>query len=143
MLLVRLIPLLHWLGASLITPPDAPAKINLKVEVQNIQAQQGDIYVALFRPGKEFPEGRPYEGRKVYVTGRTMLITFAVEPGDYAVAIYHDENSNGKMDKRLFGIPKEPYGFSNNFRPVVSVPKFQDCRFSIGESGKTISIKLI
>ena len=63
--------------------------------------------------------------------------------GDYAIAVYHDQNGNGKMDKRMFGIPKEPYGFSNNIKPVMSAPKFSECRFTVGDSGKVISIKLL
>ena len=51
-----------------------------------------------------------------------LQTSFNLEPGDYAVAIYHDENGNGQLDKRLFGIPKEPYGFSNNYRPRLSAP---------------------
>ena len=70
-------------------------------------------------------------------------ISFSVEPGDYAIAVYHDQNGNGKMDKRMFGIPKEPYGFSNNIKPVMSAPKFSECRFTVGDSGKAISIKLL
>ena len=38
----------------------------------------------------------------------------------YAVAIYHDENSNKKFDT-FFSIPKEYYGFSNN-APVFFGP---------------------
>ncbi|MGF7216519.1 uncharacterized protein (DUF2141 family) [Spirosoma lacussanchae] len=119
-----------------------PAKVGLTIDIQNIRKKQGAVYIALFEPGKTFPEGNPMEGRKLDVTGSSVKATFSVEPGEYAVAVYHDENGNGKMDKRVFGIPKEPYGFSNNFRPVMSAPKFGDCRFSVNESGKAISIRL-
>ena len=71
-----------------------------------------------------------------------MQTVFSVEPGEYAIAVYHDENNNGHMDKRMFGIPKEPYGFSNNYRPLMSAPTFNDCKFAIGEVEKEISIKL-
>lgn len=117
-------------------------KASLNVEVHNIQSQQGAIYVALFQPGKEFPEGHPIEGKRVNVKGSSIQTSFSVEPGDYAIAVFHDENGNGKMDKRLFGIPKEPYGFSNNFRPKMSAPKFSDCQFQVGNSGKAIRIEL-
>ncbi|GAB3547420.1 DUF2141 domain-containing protein [Spirosoma fluminis] len=120
----------------------APKKANLKVDVQNVRHSKGAVYVALFRPGANFPQGKPMEGRKLDAETNSVSTTFAVEPGDYAVAVYHDENGNGKMDKRVFGIPKEPYGFSNNFRPTMSAPKFGDCKFTVGDDGKAISIKL-
>ncbi len=119
-----------------------PEKASLKVEVQNVRVQKGVVYVALFRSGNNFPQGKPMEGRKLDIGGNSVHTTFSVEPGDYAIAVYHDENGNGKMDKRMFGIPKEPYGFSNNYRPTMSAPKFGDCKFSVGDGGKVVSIKL-
>lgn len=140
--------MLHLLSAlslflSTPTRPAAPQKANLKVEVQNVRVLNGSVYIALFRPGKDFPVGKPIEGKKLYAGSKSVNTTFSVEPGDYAISVYHDENGNGKMDKRMFGIPKEPYGFSNNFKPLMSAPKFSDCQFSVGNSGKVISIKLI
>jgi uncharacterized protein (DUF2141 family) len=137
--------LLSLLNLFLSAPnnPASAGKTNLRVDIQNVRVVKGTVYIALFTPGKDFPEGKPLEGKKVYVGAKSLHTTFSVEPGDYAIAVYHDENDNGKMDTRMFGIPKEPYGFSNNFKPVMSAPKFSDCQFSVGDSGKTISIKLI
>ncbi|HLK98913.1 MAG TPA: DUF2141 domain-containing protein [Hymenobacter sp.] len=136
--------LLSIISLFLFTPTHSALfrKTNLKVEIQNVRVLEGTVHIALYRPGKDFPEGKPLEGKRVDVVSKSVQMTFLVEPGDYAVAVYHDENGNGKMDKRMFGIPREPYGFSNNFKPVISAPKFSDCRFSVGESGKVITIKL-
>ena len=123
--------------------PIAPQKAALKVEIQNIRVLKGTVYVALFRPGKSFPGDNSVDDKKVNAGSKSVQALFSVEPGDYAIAVYHDENSNGKMDKRLFGIPKEPYGFSNNVKPIMSAPKFSDCKFSVGDGGKVISIKLL
>ncbi|AQG78419.1 DUF2141 domain-containing protein [Spirosoma montaniterrae] len=123
-------------------PSANPAKVTLTVDVQNIRIQKGAVYVALHKPSEGFPDSKPFEGKKIDASGKSVRTTFSVEPGTYAVAVYHDENGNGKMDKKMFGIPKEPYGFSNNFRPKFSAPKFGDCQFTLGEGGKEISIKL-
>ncbi|MVM38142.1 DUF2141 domain-containing protein [Spirosoma sp. HMF3257] len=123
--------------------PVAPSsKANLTIDIHNIRSQKGTVYIALFKPDSGFPEGKPVEGKKADIKGNSAQTTFSLEPGEYAVAVFHDENSNGILDKRLFGIPKEPYGFSNNFRPRMSAPKFKDCQFSVDTPGKTISIKL-
>ena len=124
------------------TPDRAAAKVTLTVEVQNVRAQKGAVYFALFKTTDDFPSGKPSEGKKVNATGSQVQTTFSVEPGSYAIAIFHDENANGQMDKKMFGIPKEPYGFSNDFRPKMSAPKFKDCEFTVGSTAKTISIKL-
>lgn len=125
------------------TSVQTPVKTSLTVEVHNIKELSGNISVALFKPCEKFPDCKPVEGKRIDVKKSRIQISFDVEPGDYAVAVYHDVNDNGKLDKKLFGIPKEPYGFSNNYRPVVSAPNFNDCRISVGTGEKTISIKLL
>ena len=119
-----------------------PQKTNLKVDIQNVRSPKGAVYIALYHSAKDFPMGKPIDGKKISVAGLSAQATFSVEPGDYAIAVYHDENGNGQMDKRVFGIPKEPYGFSNNVKPIMSMPKFSDCKFSVGNGGRVISIKL-
>ena len=39
-----------------------------------------------------------------------------IEPGTYAVSLFHDENSNGKLDTNFLGIPREGVGASNDAR---------------------------
>lgn len=136
--------LLLLISLFFLSDPDysGPSKPSLKVDVQNIQLQQGSIHIGLYRACADFPNCEPIELIVVNAKGKSVQAAFSVEPGEYAVAVYHDENGNGQMDKRAFGLPKEPYGFSNNFRPRFSAPKFSDCRFRVGGEGKTISVKL-
>ncbi|GAB4037553.1 DUF2141 domain-containing protein [Spirosoma gilvum] len=136
--------LLPLVGLFLTNPISASSlsKTNLTIEVHNVQTLNGSVFIALFAAGKEFPSGKPIEGEKVAAASHSVQASFSVEPGEYAIAVFHDENGNGQLDKRIFGIPKEPYGFSNNFRPKMSAPKFTDCRFTVGTSSKTIRIKL-
>lgn len=124
------------------TPITTPPKARLQVDIHNVNSRDGFVFVALFKPGKEFPEGKPIEGKQIEASASSVQISFSVEPGNYALALFHDMNSNGKMDKNLFGIPKEPYGFSNNFRPKISVPKFSDCQFSVSEGGRRVRVDL-
>jgi uncharacterized protein (DUF2141 family) len=120
-----------------------PRKATLTVDVRNIQETEGRIQLGLFRPSANFPDKcKPLEARMIVATKGSVRLVFDVEPGDYALAAYHDLNSNGKLDTRLFGIPKEPYGFSNNVRPRMSAPTFADCKVVMGTANKTISIQL-
>lgn len=125
------------------TPVQETTKTNLTVDIQNIKESVGKINVAIFRPCEKFPSCQPVEGKRIEARNGKVQVTFEVEPGDYAVAVYHDVNNNGSLDKKLFGIPKEPYGFSNNYRPIVSGPNFNDCRITIGSASKAIAIKLL
>ncbi len=46
-------------------------------------------------------------------------------PGNYGVVAIHDENSNARLDRNMFGIPKEGFGFANNPHIVLSAPSFR------------------
>ncbi|MEZ0609220.1 DUF2141 domain-containing protein [Fibrella sp. WM1] len=128
---------------SLLAPHPPIKKTTLTVEAQNIRDLKGQVRFGLFASENGFPDkARPMQAKSVGATGRTVQATFEVEPGTYALAIYHDLNSNDKIDKKMFGIPTEPYGFSNNVRPRMSAPSYDDCKVVVGEAGKTISIQL-
>ncbi len=60
--------------------------------------------------------------------------------GNNAVSVFHDANSNAKLDT-FAGIPKEGYGFSRNpgFKPRA--PKFAEAEVVVQGAAKT-TIKL-
>ena len=49
----------------------------------------------------------------------------------FAVAVWHDVNANRKIDKNIFGVPKEPYGFSKNVFGPFGPPDFENVSFQI------------
>ncbi|MDR1130711.1 MAG: DUF2141 domain-containing protein [Prevotellaceae bacterium] len=85
----------------------------LTVKVSNIRQITGNLMVGVFNSETGFPDVY-FKGAKVKVTGSAMTVTFKDLPeGKYAVSAYHDANMNGALDKNIFGVPKEKYGFSN------------------------------
>jgi acyl-CoA reductase-like NAD-dependent aldehyde dehydrogenase/uncharacterized protein (DUF2141 family) len=98
------------------------------------------------------PDGFPQDKTKAVVHGLTKPVGHEgvetidageLPPGHYAVSAYLDENSNGKLDSGLFGIPKEPVGVSNNPPHRMGPPRFQDCVFTLGSATQTLSINLV
>ena len=81
--------------------------------------------------------------KTVAVRNNTISLKIAnIKTGVYSVSLFHDENNNGVLDtKGLFGIPSEPYGFSNNPRTTFGPPSFENCTFLI-DGDKQIYIKL-
>ena len=63
--------------------------------------------------------------------------------GIYALAIYQDENKNGKIDKNFLGIPTEHYAFSNDYKPTIKAPAFKDCKFPYNEKTNSITMRMI
>jgi uncharacterized protein (DUF2141 family) len=64
---------------------------------------------------------------------------FVLPVGWYAVSVVHDENNNSVLDANFLGIPKEPYGFSNNPRGLGK-PSFEAVKFRLDASPKTIEV---
>ena len=78
--------------------------------------------------------------RRVAITGPTALCTFeGVAPGAYAIAVMHDENGDGKLDKNFFGVPTEGYGVSNNRTHALRNPSWDESRFVL-EPGKNLGL---
>lgn len=116
----------------------------LTLKIQNIQKLQGEIVIGVFNTDKDFlKSGVAIRNYKISVDNATESLTIKDLPvGDYAISLYHDENSDGECNRNFIGIPKEPYAFSNNFKPRMSAPKFEDCKFSL-RNDQTLEIKLI
>jgi uncharacterized protein (DUF2141 family) len=122
--------------------PVANPKLTLKIS--NIEKVQGEIRVGVFNTGTNFlKQGAAIKNYAIKVDNDTAYLTITDLPkGEYAITMYHDENSDNIMNTNFIGIPKEPYGFSNNVKPKMSAPKYEDCKFSFS-ADQTLHIKLI
>ncbi len=121
-----------------------PAK--LKVEVTNVRQVGGTLKVGLYQPGEGFgrEDAKPFRDKQIeIVKPGSAVVEFDVVPGTYAIALFQDVNNNGRIDKNLIGYPKEPFGFSNDVRPRLAAPSFEDCAFRVMGKGATVSIKLL
>jgi uncharacterized protein (DUF2141 family) len=65
-----------------------------------------------------------------------------VVPGQYAIRLFHDVNGNGELDTNPFGIPIEPFAFSNNARGRFGPAGWADAVFTVnaGENVQTINV---
>jgi uncharacterized protein (DUF2141 family) len=123
--------------------PAAPA-VPFAVEITNVKKAKGKLWIAIFKPDEKFGENVQPGIYKIIEVKTTVNHTadFNLVPGKYALAVFHDLNENDVLDKNFFGIPKEPYGFSNDFRPKFSPPSFSDCAFDVSGPGQKIVVKL-
>lgn len=113
----------------------------VEIEVNGISVMEGHLLVVLCQGKEAYDDGESRYFRKQRVTSASHNIVFEqVDPGEYAVKLYHDENDNGKLDKNFIGIPKEGYGFSNNGGRFGS-PSFEKASFVV-EENTMLSIKL-
>lgn len=138
---MKAILLIFLSGLFLTLPiPDNPI---LEVEVRNIKAGKGVLQVCIFDKAENFFHS-PLQCKKLTLEGhRTIQKVYFVNlsPGRYAVVVYQDLNNNGRLDRNRFGIPSEPYGFSNNPSTFFGPPGFDRASFEFVENLK-ITIRL-
>jgi len=75
--------------------------------------------------------------------GRATAACTNVPPGTYALSFFHDENSNTNFDLNWAGLPAEGYGFSNNFKPKLRAPKFNEVSFTVGSEPIRMSLECL
>ena len=124
----------------------APAAASeVEINITNLRNSEGVIRACMTTNPDIFPRCRedPESHRTVIPAAEDAIIRFTdVEPGDYAIALLHDENDNGKADRVLGMMPKEGFGFSRDAKVRMGPPKFKDAVFEQGEEPQQLTIKM-
>lgn len=118
----------------------------LVVKVVELENDRGKVGCALYRGEKGFPDEQKHavKGTLARIRERRATCVFrGVPEGEYALAVLHDENSNGELDTNIFGVPTEGYGVSNNAEAgTFGPPSYEDARFRYDGSPRVMRIKL-
>ncbi len=115
--------------------------LTLTIEVASFENTKGVLRVCVTDQKDDFLKSCAFS-KIVTVEDDTVSLKIEnIEKGNYAVSVYHDENNNGILETGgVFGIPLEPYGFSNNPNMTFG-PSYKKSVFKM-TSDKNISIKL-
>ena len=136
------LPIAAMLGGA--SPAQQGATITVKVtELRNAK---GIVRACMTTDEARFPKCRGVAGAYGATAqaheGRVSFTFTGVKPGRYAVALLHDENSNGKADRALGMMPKEGFGFSRDAKVRMGPPKFSDAAVDIGAEDRTLTIRM-
>ena len=114
------------------------AQHNLSVTINGVSSDKGNICYAVYTNESSFLKfDEVYKsGSEKAVKGSTAFSIFDLPDGDYAIAIFHDENGNQNLDTNLFGIPKEQVAFSKGKMKMFGPPKFSECVFNFNSNMK-------
>lgn len=115
----------------------------LSVEVHGVPASKGKISVAVYDNAEGFLKfDKVFKSDSTLAhKGITHLSIEDLPEGEYALAIFYDENSNDVLDTNWMGIPKEKVGFSNAKMKLFGPPKFKECAFKL-EKDTSVVISL-
>lgn len=135
--------LIAALALSAIAAPAFAQTASVTVVVEDVRPG-GTVEIALYDSAEAWNGDSPVAGRRaVPADGRVEVVFEDVEPGDYAIRLYHDENGDGDFNMNFMGIPTEGYGFSNNPFPRFRGAHFEESVFTV-EAGvdRTETIEL-
>lgn len=117
---------------------------SLTVTFHGIKSPAGRIMVALAADPAAYAGASPAAAQgQAPVQGANASVTFTgLKPGTYAIRAFHDLNGDGKLNLNPFGIPTEPYAFSNNARGAMGPAPWRAAAFEIkaGSNSQTIDI---
>lgn len=116
----------------------------ITVKILGISEVKGQMSIALYDQADGFPKNKNYfMAEQVAIGSKNFEYQFSGVPnGTYAIAVYHDLDSNGELNSNWVGMPKEPYGFSNDAKGRMGPPDFEDASFEV-VSDREIRITLV
>ena len=116
--------LVRWLAPLLFLARVAPLSAmdagttgmaRVRVEAAGLRSTNGLVRVALFDAAEGFPENivKARFSATLPITDACARVVFPRVPtGVWAVAVLHDENGNGLMDRGFHGLPREGFAVS-------------------------------
>jgi uncharacterized protein (DUF2141 family) len=141
-MLIRLFIAVSLLG-SVVAFAQQPGQNTIRVQIDALRSDKGQVLCALYSSA----DGYPKSGEKAVAQVKSAIANKHAQcdftgfaPGTYAVALFHDENSNGKLDSNFMGIPREGTGASNNANGRMGPPRFDDAAFQF--KGGLIELKV-
>ena len=121
-----------------------PATSQVSVHVTDLRSDKGQVIACITAKADRFPdcEHDPDARHLTVPAAPEVDFTFAAIPGGrYAIALIHDENGNGKLDKALM-IPREGFGFSRDAPVRMGPPSFEKAAFEVAARHERQAIRM-
>ena len=118
------------------------ASVQLCVNIAGVEIASGSLRLAIFSGESGFPHHQNALHR-ITVSVKESMDSILLPPlpvGDYAIAVFHDVDDNGRLNRAALGYPTEPYGFSNNARSTFGPPDYGSAEFTSGAGEKNLPI---
>lgn len=142
MLLRTALLALAVVGCATAPAPASADTASVRIELTGLQPQ-GQVMMQVFNSEESYRAGNGLAARRIPITSSTASVEFDNVPtGQYAVRLFHDLNGNGELDTNPFGIPTEPFAFSNNARGSFGPATWAQAVFTLnaGENVHQIAV---
>ena len=121
------------------------ASSTLTLRVDHVRNATGVIRFAIFANDAGWPDNKLKSMRYGSLPAQPGSVVFTlpgIPYGTYAISVFHDENQNHKVDRDLFGRPKEGIGFANNPKIGFSAPSWAASSIKIASPASSSTIDL-
>ena len=115
---------------------------DLVIHVDDVKSASGQVMAALYDSAGAFLKQPVRAAQAQADKAGTTLVFHDVAPDDDGVAVFHDANGNGRMDKNLMGTPTRPIAFSNNVQGRIGPPAFDAVKLAVQTAGLDTSVTL-
>lgn len=124
-------------------PRSSSATLDIVFQLESAQ-NRGTLRIALFNSEAGFADDEPYYGTSEVVSGRKEIsISVSDLPsGTYALAAFHDRNGNEKLDRNIFGVPNEAYGFIQEPASKWRAPRWEEISLEIGDQDLEVQVEI-
>lgn len=123
-------------------PKEAAEPPMLKLSISGVRAKQGPVRIALFTDATAFPNSDAATNTMSVNSDSHSIEASIPRMGRLAVAVFQDLNSDGQLNRNRYGIPLEPYAFSNNARGSRGPPSFAEAVVETDSESRSIAIAL-
>jgi uncharacterized protein (DUF2141 family) len=119
---------------------------SVAVTVNKVRPGKGMLHITLVNKEQFLMRRKlkkPFMKSIVKTLGKSVQYEFKdVPPGDYAVQVLQDFDGNGDMTDNWMGIPKEPWGMSNNPPVGLGGPKWERAKFTVTDNSGVVKVSL-
>ncbi len=123
-------------GAAMGGSASGAMAAELEVTVAGVSSNTGKVVVAIYDAlsAQHYPSevGVRAGNFARAKTGDMRFLFVDLPPGQYAAVAFHDLNDNDRLDTDGIGLPREPFGFSQDPGVLTGPPSFQDAAVTIG-----------
>jgi uncharacterized protein (DUF2141 family) len=131
-------------AAMLAIGPPAYGQSQLIVNVTGFKDSAGQAVAKLFLPGDNVLGPGRWQLTEPITQGISRFAFDELDPGSYALVVFHDRNANGTIDHNSLRMPSEPLGFSNSFELGIfsGLPSFEKLKFAVVGPQTVIDVKV-
>ena len=116
----------------------------LTIIIGGFENDNGECWIALDNSEVVYEsDDSVFIGKILPIVNNEVIVKIdSLTYGIYAIRVFHDENSNGKLDSNFLEIPTEDYGYSNNVSSWFGPPSWERAKFLFNQKNLKLEISV-